>query len=858
MAMSRLVSMTESEPDPSAGIRTRDQRLRVFVSSTLREMEPERQAAKSAIEHLRLYPVLFDSGANPHPAQAAYHAFLDQSDVFIGIYWQNYGWVGPEENISGLEEEFQLAARMPRLVYVKRPAPDMEPGLSQMLQRIKSEGGLSYKPFADPGELRELLLNDLASLLTERFGAAAQASHRPAVPVPVTGLVGRDREVADLARLASDEDHRLVVLTGPGGVGKTRLALAILGETRSHWEDGVGFADLSKVTDPLSVPERIASALGFATQGREEPGESLGRHLAGQHMLVVLDGFEQLLGAAPLVADLLQRAPRLHLLVTSRVVLRVRGEREWRVEPLALAPATAGAGEAPAVRLLADRIRDARPGFAVTEDNQAAITEICRRLDGLPLALELAATWMRLLTPQQLLQRLDERMQRPAAPVDLPDRQQTMTATIESSYELLPEAARRMLARLTVFATAFTAEAVEAVCGQDGAATAESLGLLLDHNMVSPAERPDGERAFRVLNVIQHFASERLNDRDGTLGALENYLLGVLERAGVQHGSADWARLQLDSEFPNLLVVLRWAAERQRPSGELLFRIGGVWVWLLVRGHLRRASGLSRRIESWPAEGLADPRDMIARKWLMIFALQEDGDFERVGAVIDEILPEARRLEPPSRWALMLLARAVARPYAPDSLARGEYEEALAVTRDAGDPVVLGYVLSHFGLFLSADGDPARARDLHEEMLHITGSLRDDNQRAEAHYALALDALSASDPGSARSHLAAAVRLYTRIDHRGGLARCLAGLAGVAAQCQQAQLAARLIGATEATRAIGLTPWPSVAEAEDQVIRQVKAALPEAAFAEAFAAGRTDTTEAALAQARAALEPPSR
>ena len=301
------------------------------------------------------------------------------------------------------------------------------------------------------------------------------------------------------------------MLTGAGGIGKTRLALAVLERTRPQWKDGVAFVDLSSVTDPRLVPEAIASALGFVGQGQERPLDTLVRGLAGRHMLIVLDNFEQVLGAAPVVADLLQRAPRLHVLVTSRVVLRIRGEQEWRVDPLGVLPADVGLAalaQAPAVRLFVERVRDVRPGFELTDDNAAAVAELCRRLDGLPLALELAAAWLRLLTPKQMLDRLDERMARPAGLVDLPDRQQTLTATLQWSYDLLPPSAQQLLARLSVFAAPFTAEAARAVCGGDGVGATENLATLLDHSMASPAERPDGERAFRLLDVIRRFARE--------------------------------------------------------------------------------------------------------------------------------------------------------------------------------------------------------------------------------------------------------------------------------------------------------------------------------------------------------------
>src|SRR5260221_1310214 len=277
-----------------------------------------------------------------------------------------------------------------------------------------------------------------------RWGAARAAAQRPGdvarrafestgrrgggyvVTSPVTALVGRDRDVGEVVSLLGAQERRLVVLTGAGGVGKTRLALAVLDASRPHWADGVAFVDLSSVTDPRLVPEAIAAALGFVGQGRERPLDTLGRRLGGRRILVVLDNFEQVVDGAPVVADLLQRGPRLHVLVTSRVVLRVRGEQQWRVDPLPVSPAgadPAALAQAPAVRLFVDRVRDVSPGFGLTNGNAAAAAELCRRLDGLPLALELAAGWMRLLTPEQMLQRLDERMGRrggPAGPAPPP------------------------------------------------------------------------------------------------------------------------------------------------------------------------------------------------------------------------------------------------------------------------------------------------------------------------------------------------------------------------------------------------------------------------------------------------------
>ena len=225
--------------------------------------------------------------------------------------------------------------------------------------------------------------------------------------------------------------------------------------------------------------------------------------------------------------------------------------------------------------------------------------------------------------------------------------------------------------------------------------------------------------------------------------------------------------------------------------------------------------------------------------------------------LLDEILPDARRLENPSQWGLMLMVRAVTRPYIPASPALAELEEALAVARNASDLVVLGYVLSHFGLFLCVDGDATRARALHEEMLALARSLADDNQRAEAHYDLALDALAAGDPEPAHPHLAVAARHYSDIDHRDGLARCLGALSALAAERGDSGLAARLIGATATARDIGLSPWPAVAENERRVTERVRASLPDEEFTAQVAAGRTQSTEGALTQALSTLDGPA-
>jgi predicted ATPase/DNA-binding SARP family transcriptional activator len=719
-------------------------------------------------------------------------------------------------------------------------------------QQLSDELGI------DPGPGLQQMHQRILQTDEDLMGLAGRDDRTTVTPAPVTALVGRDENVEEVSELLTTQDRRLVVLTGAGGIGKTRLALAVLERTRPYWRDGTVFVDLSAVTDPRLVPDAVVSALGLAMHGQEPPLDILGRRLADRNMLIVLDNFEQVLEAGHAVAELAQRAPRLHLLVTSRAVLRVRGEQEWRVDPLGVPLGAGGTpaqlAGAPAVRLFLERVRDVQPGFELTSENSAAVAELCRRLDGLPLALELAAAWMRLLTPGQVLDRLYEWLEWPGALADLPGRQQTLTAAIEWSYELLPAPARQLLARLSVFAAPFTAEAAVAVGGPDDPSVINGLSVLLDHSMVSPADRPDGERAFRLLNPVRHFAAARLDRPGETFTQLERHLLGVLNTASARHGAQDSEMRRLDSEQANLQAVLRWVARDGRPPGPLLRALGDVWVWLLVRGHLRHTSELWQQVESLPQDGLRTESDRVARSWLMASRLVNDGSFAEAVALLDEILPDVRRLEKPSRMALLLMGRGIARPYAKHSPARADFADALAVARDAGDSLTLGYVLAHYGSFLCADGEAARARALHEEMLQIACSLGDQNMRAEAHYGLAMDAIAAGDCGLAEPHLAAAVRHYRTMEHLDGLARCLGALSALALARQQAHLSARLIGAAAAVRdRTGLTPWPAVTEAERRTIERTEGLLPPSEFAAQVASGRGQTVEDALNQAQPML-----
>jgi len=267
-------------------IRTPDQRIRVFISSTMRELADERIAAREAITQLRMAPVMFELGARPHPAIFLYRAYLEQSHIFIGIYWQNYGYVAPGMEISGLEDEYLLTGDKPKLIYIKTPAPEREAGLTQLLAKIKQDDSVSYKYFSNAEELRQLVENDLALLLTERFEASEfkkvgnQSDHfNNNLPSQVTSFIGREAEIEAVKALLSSRPVRMVTLTGPGGTGKTRLSLQVAAEILGQFKDGVLFVSLAEAREATLVISKIAELLGVREGGSQSLLEGVKRYL---------------------------------------------------------------------------------------------------------------------------------------------------------------------------------------------------------------------------------------------------------------------------------------------------------------------------------------------------------------------------------------------------------------------------------------------------------------------------------------------------------------------------------------------------------------------------------------------------
>ena len=676
-------------------IRTPDRRLRVFVSSTLGELAEERRAVSRAVSALRLTPVMFEAGARPYPPAEVYRAYLAQADVFIGLYWQRYGQLVPGTQVSGLEEEFDLSGGLPRLLYVRAPAPDREPGLANLLARIKEQSSASYRYFRTSAELGRLVRDDLAVLLSERFaggGQAAAAAPSPAggrgprpLPVSTTSLLGRERAIDEAAGLVERSGARLVTLTGPGGVGKTRLAVAVGERLRDRFGAGTVFVPLDTVTEPGLVLVAVGRAAGADLGRAGSPLEALAETFGDGAWLLILDNLEQVVGVARDLGELLARCPGVVIVATSRTVLGLRAEREYPVPPLPSGPATAPVAEVaawPAVALFTDRARAVRPGFALTEANAAAVAEICRRLEGLPLAIELAAARTRLLEPAALLDRLAASLDAlGAGAVDLPERQRTLRATVGWSVGLLDDAERSLLEVAAVFTDGWTIQAAAQVADLEESRALELSEALARHSLVYLDSTQLGPRT-RMLETVREFVAERLAARPDAAGIGRRHagfyraLAEQADRPLRGAGPGVWLE-RLDAEAGNLAAAVRWYLAHDPGPLPHLFRV--LWLFWLQRD-------LEGQAGSWVGQfRAAGPLDVQARAELALVEAViavHTGDDTAALTARQRLAPALAGIQDPFLRAACQLAMAWSLPIVGDL--DGALREAAASLEEAG------------------------------------------------------------------------------------------------------------------------------------------------------------------------------
>jgi predicted ATPase/class 3 adenylate cyclase len=543
--------------------------------------------------------------------------------------------------------------------------------------------------------------------------AAAPRARRRGRPLPaqLTGFVGRERELGEVAGLL--ERDRLVTLAGPGGCGKTRLAVAVAGRLLPQFDDGVFFVPLAPVADPQMVASTIAGVLGV----REGPDLSVvaavEEQLRDRRSLLVLDNFEHLLPTASVVSRLLAAAPQVKALVTSRALLRIYGEREYVVAPLPIPePQETTVAEVesyPAVQLFLDRAGLARPGFGLSADNATAVAEICRRLDGLPLAIELAAARIRVLSPGELLGRLGRRLALEGAARDLPERQRTLRATIDWSHQLLDVEEARLFAQLSVFAGGWTRQAAERVCGEGlTVQVLDGLESLLEHSLVQRVTSGGDELRFDMLETIREYARERLDASGATAELARRHARCFLEltQAAEPHLTGPQADRSLETlrvETDNLRSALRWATDRGDPPS--------------VETGLRMAASLWR---FWQQTGALRE----ARQWL------------------EDLLARATDASTRSARAKALIAAgSIAYWQADLGRARELYQQAVKLYRALGDRRGMADALSNLAPVPMMTGDLPLARRLAAQARDLWQELGDDWQAALATQTLGLSFL---------------------------------------------------------------------------------------------------------------------
>ena len=734
-----------------------------------------------------------------------------------------------------------------------------------------------------------------ARMPTVRAGAPGA---RPAnLSLQLTPFIGREREVEEVKQRLLHPDVRLLTLTGPGGVGKTRLGLEVARQVMDQFEEGVCFVALAPISDPALVPSAIAQALRIKQGAGQSVAEALEQYLRERQQLLLLDNFERLLEAGPPLARLLAACPRLKVLVTSRGVLRIQGEHNYEVPTLTLPPA----GYRPSlevdryegIHLFAERARAARSGFRITTENAPAVIELCRRLDGLPLAIELAAARVSLLPPEAMLARLGNRLALLTGGArDLPERQRTLRATLDWSYDLLDEDERLLFARLAVFVGGWTLAGAEAVCdaGDEGEALLR-MSALVEKSLVQQTNIQHEPR-FTMLETVREYALERLEE-SGELERLRRrhacYFLELAEEEErASQGPLQRAWLdRLETEHDNLRAALEWSLASQGDT-ELGLQLTGALshFWYVREHHNESRMWLQNALEQGREASAARAKVLVGAGRLAWF----QGEFARVNALVEESLTLYRDLgdDEGAAFALLVLGRTAV---SQGNLVRGEnlveeslasfhrqgntwgiaraiivlgdkmlfegdldratsrFQKALEIARDLEDAEGIALSLLYLGRAAHVRGDEARSNTLLQESLLVFEDSVDSRGVAEVLLELGRVAHVQGDDTHALALCLESLVRSRKLDNKTQIAFCLT-LAGEIQATGDAARAARLFGAAETLlRSLDAALDPSGSLGYDKNLADTRARLGEETFAKAWKEGRTVSLEHAVTEA---------
>jgi len=753
---------------------------------------------------------------------------------------------------------------------------------------VVDHGRHRLKDLIEPEQIWELRRPDLSLDFPPLRTLDARQTNLPIQP---NELIGRDAELGELRILLRRPGVRLLTLTGAGGTGKTRLALQLGAECLDEYSDGVFFVPLASVSDPELVPASVAQALALRESGGQSLQELLTEHLRERELLLVVDNLEQLLPASAFLSELLAAAPGLTLLATSRAPLHLSAEHEYAVPPLGLPPADVRDAdrlrEFESVTLFVTRARGVEANFELTEQNAAAVAEICLRLDGLPLALELAAARVKLLPPSALVARLGKRLTMlTGGRRDAPTRQQTLRKTIEWSHDLLDDPERIVFARLAVFVGGWTVEAAEGICGEDlESEVLDLLGSLLDKSLLRQGGRSS------MLATIHEFALERL-DELGERASLERehaeYFLRLAEEAepgltgddqgrwlevlaadrGNLHAALTWS-LANDADLAVSLAGTLWrfwytrgeptvgraflegalANETSDPAARAKAFAGAAGL-MMIQADLERAfelAGESVRLY----EQVGDQAGMSTALNLMGSIAFHQGQYEDATALIERSLDAKRKLGDDWGVSVGLLNLGVLIMMHGDAeRSRKNFEESLALKRKLGDSQGIAILLTNLGDLALHDGDYASARDYYGESLTMRRELGDRQGIGIVLASLSRAAQEDGQSEAAKAMAAESLEIFADLGDRESLTVVLESVADLALTDGSPARALRLRSAAEALREVIGAPLPPPSEGwRDRAYEEAAKALGQEATSAAVAAGRRLDAEAAVAEA---------